>query len=227
MSRDPYCGNCGYSLVGLTESSRCPECGKPIVEVLERERAVMRGRRYRSDLVLFGLPLLHIAFGPDGDEPYGKARGIIAIGDTARGWLAIGGRAVGIIAIGGLAVGVFAMGGLAIGLIAIGGAAFGGAAVGGGAFGGVVSGGGAVGLAADGGGAVGYYARGGGAYGVHTIDWRGRDPEAVAFFDRWHWLLGSGLTFPLWLIVGGALIGLFCTLVLLPEYARVRRGRVE
>lgn len=33
----PYCNNCGYSLIGLTESSRRPECGKPIVEVLVRD----------------------------------------------------------------------------------------------------------------------------------------------------------------------------------------------
>jgi len=45
MARDPYCGNCGYSLRGLTESSKCPECGKPIVEVLQRDRPIPRGKR--------------------------------------------------------------------------------------------------------------------------------------------------------------------------------------
>ena len=24
----PYCSNCNYSLIGLTDSSKCPECGK-------------------------------------------------------------------------------------------------------------------------------------------------------------------------------------------------------
>ena len=26
---EPICGNCGYVLSGLTESSKCPECGRP------------------------------------------------------------------------------------------------------------------------------------------------------------------------------------------------------
>ena len=33
---EPYCSNCGYVLAGAIESSKCPECGKPIVEVLMR-----------------------------------------------------------------------------------------------------------------------------------------------------------------------------------------------
>ena len=97
MARDPYCRNCGYSLKGLTESSKCPECGKPIVEVLERP-AMILGRRYASATVIFGLPLLHIALGPHDEERVGRARGIIAIGDHATGWLAIGGFCRGLIA---------------------------------------------------------------------------------------------------------------------------------
>ena len=27
---EPYCSNCGYVLKGLTDSSKCPECGKPM-----------------------------------------------------------------------------------------------------------------------------------------------------------------------------------------------------
>ncbi|HNQ24080.1 MAG TPA: hypothetical protein PKK06_13415 [Phycisphaerae bacterium] len=237
MGRDPYCRNCGYSLRGLTESSKCPECGKPIVEVLERQRGIPRGKRYRSAIVLFGLPLVHVAVGADDDEPYGKARGIIAIGDTALGWLAIGGRAIGIIAIGGLAIGVFALGGLGIGILALGGGAIGGAVLGGGAVGVVANGGGAVGLVADAGGAVGYYARGGQVYAAHGIDWRGKDPQAVAFFDHWTWLLGARprpaagaigwlrFMFPLWLIAAGMAIANLCALVVLVELRRTRRRR--
>jgi len=55
VARDPYCGNCGYSLRGLTESSKCPECGKPIVEVLQRDRSIPRGKRYKSKTMPFGL----------------------------------------------------------------------------------------------------------------------------------------------------------------------------
>jgi hypothetical protein len=75
VARDPYCGNCGYSLRGLTESSKCPEGGRPIVEVLQRDRFVPRGKRYKSQTVLFGWPLVHVALGSHEDEPHGKARG--------------------------------------------------------------------------------------------------------------------------------------------------------
>ena len=33
---EPYGGNCGQQLTGLIDSSKCPECGKPLVEVLRR-----------------------------------------------------------------------------------------------------------------------------------------------------------------------------------------------
>ena len=32
----PYCKNCGYSLIGLTDSSKCPECGKTTLAVVTR-----------------------------------------------------------------------------------------------------------------------------------------------------------------------------------------------
>lgn len=92
MRRDPYCGNCGYSFTGLTESSKCPECGRPVVEVLTRDAVPFRtGRRYRSATTIFGRPLVHIAVGPYENESYGRARGIIAIAAVAATivWLAV------------------------------------------------------------------------------------------------------------------------------------------
>ncbi len=139
----PYCSHCGYDLTGLTESSKCPECGKPLVEVLVRRSFWgAASRRYTSPQKVFGLPLLAIATGPAPGERMGKAVGFIAVGDYARGVFALGGVSVGIFSMGGLSAGVFsfggcslgaavAVGGLAVGLVAVGGCAVGGWAIGG------------------------------------------------------------------------------------------------
>src|SRR3954464_15285384 len=155
----PFCSHCGYVLKGLTESSKCPECGKPLVEVLVRPgQAFMNaGKRYRSKATLFGWPVIDVALGPKDGEMRGHAKGIIAIGDIATGGIAIGGLARGVVAVGGLALGLFSMGGLAVGLVS---------ATGGLAVGGLPADGGAVGIFASGGGAAGAFAQGGGALGA-------------------------------------------------------------
>jgi len=188
---EPYCGNCNYQLKGLTESSKCPECGKPLVEVLQRGPVALPGKRYTSPTTVFGLPLVSVALGPAEGERRGHARGIIAIGDVATGWFALGGIARGIIAIGGMALGIVSFGGMSIGLICFGGWALGGIATGGGAVGGIAHGGGAVGYIARGGGAIGKYAAGGGVSGTYVISPTRRDPEAVKVFDTINGLLGS------------------------------------
>lgn len=147
----PYCAVCNYPLEGLTESSKCPECGNPLVEVLRWPDlpGPVIGKRWRSKATVWGKPLIHIASGPGPDGIRGKARGFIAIGDDAMGFVAIGGMARGVIALGGGAIGVFAFGGGAAGIVSAlgGGAAAGGLACGGGALaGGVAAGGGAFGI---------------------------------------------------------------------------------
>lgn len=234
---EPYCGNCNYSLIGLTDSSRCPECGRPLVEVLQRRGTLFaRSKRYKSETYIFGLPLLCVAIGPHGDQRRGVARGIVAVGDIAVGWLAIGlnGPAIGIFAFGGLAVGVCSFGGMAAGLLAMGGCAAGGVAVGGGAAGGIALGGGAIGFIALAGGAIGYYAMGGGAWGVHTVSGRGSDPVAAEFFQNMSWLFGPGLGSPLsmyrlvgWVLVGWLVVAVLAGLALLAGYAFRRETRLE
>lgn len=189
---EPYCSNCGYQLTGLVDSSKCPECGRPLVEVLTRpQRWPTNGKRYRSNLMLFGLPLIHIALGPHEDALHGQARGIIAIGDVATGVLAIGGIARGAVAIGGVAVGLVSLGGMAIGLLTcLGGFAVGGLAVGGLSAGLAAQGGLTAGLVADGGLAVGYVARGGIAVGMFADTTTGGPSAASRHVQDFAWLIG-------------------------------------
>lgn len=194
VANAPYCGNCGYDLIGVTESSKCPECGLPLVDVLLRRGApVLRGVRYRSDATVFGLPLLAVAFGPGIEGARGHARGFIAFGDVATGVLAFGGFARGGVCVGGFSCGVVSLGGMSIGLLtAMGGLSIGGVAIGGGALGGVAVGGGAVGGVASGGAAVGWAAQGGGAWGAHTITFAGpSDATATQVFTTLHPFIGT------------------------------------
>lgn len=137
----------------------CPHCGAA-------GRGFLWCYEYRSEKMLFGLPLVHIVLGPAFNPVTGKmriAKGIIAIGGIAVGGLAMGGLAFGVIALGGLAVGLAALGGAALGII-------------------LAAGGLAVGFVALGGAAIGYYAIGGGAWGVHALGGNARDPQLLEFF---------------------------------------------
>ncbi len=233
MREDPYCSNCGYSLTGATESARCPECGKPLVEVLTRDTPASRwGRRYQSETRLFGLPLVSIAQGPHGNERFGVARGIFAVGDIAVGWFAVGGLSAGLVSVGGLSLGLVALGGQAIALlVGLGGLGIGGMAAGGGAAGIVATGGGAVGYVAQGGGAYGHYVRAGDGEGTYVIDRMRKDAEAVQFFQDWSWLLGrnTGQSYLaiIWTVLFGMGIAVVLGLIVWLAYAARQRSEVE
>jgi hypothetical protein len=190
---EPYCTACGYVLKGAIKSATCPECGRPLVEVMGRKGAiVLRGKRYRSKLQLFGLPVVDVAFGPGEGNLRGRAKGIIAAGDIATGVLAVGGFARGVVTFGGICLGVMSFGGLSVGVLsAAGGMAIGlGAAVGGvAASAGLAMGGMAVGALAQGGNAMGWFSRGGMAMGLSPAG--NGSPESVAAFDRFSWFFGA------------------------------------
>src|SRR5262249_6197656 len=102
-----------------------------------------RGRGFRSQTTLLGLPLLGVN-GSDPGPPEAAvaerrvARGWIAIGEDARGvLLAVGSTACGFLAIGGRTAGVLSFGGVAVGVVAVGGVALGGVALGGVGLGGI------------------------------------------------------------------------------------------
>jgi predicted Ser/Thr protein kinase len=146
------------------------------------------GREWKSKSTLFGLPIVHIAYG---HHPRTRkklvAKGVVAIGDVAVGGIAIGGMGIGIVSLGGFAMGINALGGCAIGLqTAVGGLALGGVSLGGAAIGLVALGGGAVGWLAIGGGAIGKVAIGGGARGTYVLAGRGWSPPEFIESD---WIL--------------------------------------
>jgi hypothetical protein len=149
------------SLIRCPECSRevsdkaysCPGCGHPL-----REPGPPAGwppgqvwnYEYKSQKKIFGLPLVHVVYGPAWGRGLKPAKGFIAIGNIA----------IGVVSVGGLSAGVFCLGGIGFGLVTVAGLAFGlGLAVGGVA----------VGYLAVGGMAVGIYALGGLALGEHTI----------------------------------------------------------
>ena len=202
----PVCAACGHDLSGAVNSAKCPECGRPLVEVLIRPAMMstllagrrMLSRRYESKTRVLGMPLVSIATGVGEDGKPADAKGFFAMGDIATGVFAFGGLARGVVAFGGASIGGVTFGGLSLGTFA----AFGGlavawlgSAVGGFAAGLLAAGGGAIGIVAQGGLAVGWLARGATAKGVHTWSSSSRgasapDAATQALFDQYSWLVG-------------------------------------
>ncbi|HEV2972536.1 MAG TPA: protein kinase [Pirellulales bacterium] len=167
------------------------------------------GKEFRSKATLFGLPLVHVAYGLDPATGRNRvAKGIFAFGNMAVGVFAFGGLAVGGVAFGGMSLGLLTLGGVTVGLLG----AFGGLALGGFAWGGL-----GVGIVAMGGLACGYYAFGGTAFGVHAMGGNGQDPAAKSFFEPWayHW--------PYWMTAMSIIVTLVYLLLFLVVWLIMRR----
>jgi hypothetical protein len=81
---------------------------------------------YRSKLVLFGLPVVHVRVGGGLTVPVLPVKAWIASGDYAIGLLfASGNLAIAPVSIGGAAIGLFSFGGCAVGLLSLGGLSLG------------------------------------------------------------------------------------------------------
>lgn len=77
------------------------------------------GYEWRTSATLFGLPLIHIAWGRDANKKRLTARGIIAIGQYATGGFVIAQFGAGIICITQFGIGVIAISQFALGLAVI------------------------------------------------------------------------------------------------------------
>lgn len=156
LMRCPDCGR-NVSDAALT----CPTCGRPMRRAGARPGVAAASPGYSFEYVskrkIFGVPLVHVVYGPVWLVGFRPARGIVAVGNIAIGAVALGGVAVGGIALAGISLGLVSLAGIAIGL-------------------GFGLGGIATGYVAVGGVAVGVYAFGGAALGTHTLQ---NDPELV------------------------------------------------
>ena len=156
------CPECGKRISDKAYS--CPECGYPLKKGGMPEGYTplgYGGYEYKSKKTVFGMPLVHIVYGPAGGGGFKPARGFIAIGNIA----------IGVFALGGFAVGIFTLAGIGLGLICFAGIALGS---------GLGIGGIATGYIAVGGLAIGVYAVGGRAVGSHTLL---NDPSLREFLE--------------------------------------------
>lgn len=113
---------------------RCLLCGQPVEQGEPAAKPLLFlaspwffGFEYRSKLELFGMPVIHVAYGfnPRTGLPR-LAHGIIAIGNFALGLVAVGGFAIGGLVLGGIGIGFLTLAGVALGWMAVGGIAVGG-----------------------------------------------------------------------------------------------------
>jgi hypothetical protein len=87
---------------------RCfvPSLGAPYPA---REKFDGRGYEYKSKAMLFGLPLLHVAFKYRPNRVPVVARGIIAIGQFACGFVTVSQFGIGVFSLGQIAIAGFAL----------------------------------------------------------------------------------------------------------------------
>ncbi len=95
----------------ITDPQGAPQ--SDVVPILEKLHTAIKAqcRERKSEKMIFGMPLYHIAR---------DARGFFAIGRRARGVFAIGLRAKGVVSLGLASMGVISMGLLSLGLLAFG-----------------------------------------------------------------------------------------------------------
>ena len=100
------------------EATACPHCGAPWPA---RQGWRGYGYEWKSKQSLWGLPLVHVAFGRDSNGKLRVAKGIVAVGQFAIGGITIAQFGIGaVLGIGQFVVAPLALGQFAFGLLAAG-----------------------------------------------------------------------------------------------------------
>jgi len=98
------CRVCRHS---VSEDARmCPNCGAPRPA---QETFDGYGYEYKSPVMLFGLPLVHVSFKYKPNRVPKPARGIIAIGQFACGVVTVSQFGIGIFSLGQMVIGGFVL----------------------------------------------------------------------------------------------------------------------
>jgi len=98
------CRECQHEV--SEQAMTCPGCGAPFPA---KEKWDGWGFEYKSQSVLFGLPLLHISFKYRPNRVPVPARGIIAIGQFAIGVFTLSQFGIGIVSVGQFVVAGYAL----------------------------------------------------------------------------------------------------------------------
>jgi len=98
------CRECKHEI--SEEAIACPHCGAPYPA---KEKWDGWGFEYKSKLVFWGLPLLHISFKYRANRMPVVAKGIIAIGQFAYGVVTISQFGIGIFSLSQFTVAVYAL----------------------------------------------------------------------------------------------------------------------
>jgi hypothetical protein len=105
------CRECGQEI--SEQALSCPKCGAPYPA---REKWDGWGFEYKSQTVLWGVPLVHISFKYRPDRRPVVAKGIIAIGQFACGIFTISQFGLGVVSISQFTAAPFALAQFAIGM---------------------------------------------------------------------------------------------------------------
>jgi hypothetical protein len=156
------CSACGRRMA--PDHRFCPSCGAArTASVADRGT----GFEWKSNLTVYGWPLVHVAFGRDSNGRFRVAKGLIAIGQFGIGLITVAQVGFGLVfGFGQLMVGCTALAQIAVTAV------FGIGQI-------------ATGYAAVGQVVVGYYGVAQAGLAAHLWSVQSKDPEAARFFIEW------------------------------------------